>query len=63
MILKCVLEFINIYDKITIGINKHDLIHYENKDYIDEKYLDCTVDCVGTARSSGGLLIDIWVDN
>ena len=63
MKLKHVLEFINIYDKITIGVNKHNLIHYENKDCIEDKYLDCIVDCIGTARMSGGLLIDIWVDD
>jgi hypothetical protein len=61
MKLKYVLEFINIYDKIVLGVDKHNLVHYENKECIEEKYLDCIVDCVGSF-SAGGLLIDIWVN-
>ena len=62
MKLKYVLEFINIYDKIVLGIDKFELVHFDNKDCIGEKYLDCIVDCIGTI-SSGGLLIDIWSHN
>lgn len=60
--LKDVLKIINIYDHIVIGVNKHTIINYSNKDDIDEKYWDCEVDCIGTTRRNGMpcLLIDIW---
>lgn len=60
--LRDVLKIINIYDRIVVRINKHTIINYRNKDYIYEKYLDCEVDCIGTARRDGMpcLLIDIW---
>lgn len=60
--LKDVLKIINIYDRIVVGINKHTMINYSNKDYIDEKYLDYEVECIGITRRDGMpcLLIDIW---
>lgn len=60
--LKDVLKIINIYDRIVIGVNKHMMINYSSKDYIEEKYLNCEVDCIGTTRRDGMpcILIDIW---
>lgn len=59
--LKNVLKIINIYNGIVIRVNKHTIINYSNKDYIDEKYLDSEVDCIGATRRDGMpcLLIDI----
>jgi len=65
--LRDVLKILNIYDRIVIGVNKHTLITYENKICIDDKYLDCEVDCVGTTKINNTpcLLVDIceWIVN
>lgn len=60
--LRDVLSIVNIYDRITIRVNKKIQITCENKDEIDAKYLDCEVDCIGTTVrcETSCLLIDIW---